>query len=297
MGEGMLAMKEHATYFHWGDWFADESVAQCREATRGIWIDALGRMITAESDRVEGTVDRLVFSLRTCPEILFQAALDLAETGAADVLLDGMPILTWRERRASEGLSEFEFITNSLTKVRLTLISRRLARELESRQLHSKAGKIGMEIRWHKDNEKNNDVITPADNAMVYGDRDMVSGKGGAGGEEQTIYEAYPLKVAKPKALTAIRVAIKKHGFATVLAKTQAYAAARNGDKAFMPHPSTFFNQERYNDDPETWKSREQGTCGHKPSTTGVDRNAGTFNKATGAYSTKRPKDTGANPA
>lgn len=73
------------------------------------------------------------------------------------------------------------------------------------------------------------------------------------------IYEAYPLKVGKPDALKAIGKAIKKHGSEYVLGRTKLYAASRVGqDPKFTPHPSTFYNQERYNDDPETWKARIQ---------------------------------------
>jgi hypothetical protein len=37
------------------------------------------------------------------------------------------------------------------------------------------------------------------------------------------------------------------------LSLTKAYASARNGDVAFVPNPSTWFHQERFNDDPATW--------------------------------------------
>jgi len=58
----------------------------------------------------------------------------------------------------------------------------------------------------------------------------------------------------------------------TVWAKTLAYARARAGDKSFLPHPSTWYNQERYNDDPATWVRNDQ-----KPPVN--SRTAGTFNE------------------
>ena len=84
------------------------------------------------------------------------------------------------------------------------------------------------------------------------------------------VYAAYPLKVGKPAALRAIRSAIQKHGFEPVKAATEAYAAVRAGDKAYLPHPATWFNQERYNDDPATWHRSSAA-----PQT---NRNAGTYN-------------------
>jgi hypothetical protein len=71
--------------------------------------------------------------------------------------------------------------------------------------------------------------------------------------QEEKIYAAYPRKVGKPAALRAIRRAIGQHGFDRVLERTQAYASARGGDLAYMPNPSTWFNEQRYDDDPATW--------------------------------------------
>lgn len=67
------------------------------------------------------------------------------------------------------------------------------------------------------------------------------------------IYAAYPLKVGKPAALRAIRKAMTRTTPERLLEITAAFAARKNGDMSFVPHPSTWFNQERYNDDPSTW--------------------------------------------
>ncbi len=73
--------------------------------------------------------------------------------------------------------------------------------------------------------------------------------------KEEEIYRLFPRKVAKPEALKAIQKALTKISFHDLMQKTQAFASARNGDVAFCPHPATWFNQERYNDDPSTWTS------------------------------------------
>ena len=84
--------------------------------------------------------------------------------------------------------------------------------------------------------------------------------------DAEKIYEAYPLKVGKPAALKAISKAMVKVEPSELLALTQAYATRRNGDLSFTPHPSTWFNQERYNDDPSTWERVEpKPTNGHQP--------------------------------
>lgn len=67
------------------------------------------------------------------------------------------------------------------------------------------------------------------------------------------IYEVYPIKKAKPAALKAIERALRTVPFHVLLERTKAYASTRNGDLSYVPNPATWFNQERYNDDPSTW--------------------------------------------
>lgn len=79
--------------------------------------------------------------------------------------------------------------------------------------------------------------------------------RGSTRGSAEQIYALYPRKVARPDALRAIQKAMAAFGFEFLFERTQAYAAAVNGkDPQFIPHPSTWFNQERFNDAPETWK-------------------------------------------
>lgn len=92
------------------------------------------------------------------------------------------------------------------------------------------------------------------------------------------IYAAYPKHVGRPVALKAISRALKKTGIGPgqLLALTNRYAASVKGsDPRFIPHPSTWFNQERFNDDPKTWE--KNGT--HRNSTTESNRNLGTANE------------------
>lgn len=73
------------------------------------------------------------------------------------------------------------------------------------------------------------------------------------------IYETYPRKTARPKALKCIQKCISRHGFEHVLSKTQEFSKlwANVKDKRFCPHPTTWFNQERYNDPTEEWNRPE----------------------------------------
>ncbi len=72
----------------------------------------------------------------------------------------------------------------------------------------------------------------------------------------EAIYEVYPRKVAKPVAIKAIEACLKETSFEDLLRLTAEYARARKGeDQAYTPHPSTWYNQRRYNDDPATWST------------------------------------------
>ncbi len=71
--------------------------------------------------------------------------------------------------------------------------------------------------------------------------------------QAEEIYKRYPRKVGKPYAIKAINKAINKCGFNHIFEKTKLYAKEYNGDHRYIPHPSKFFNQERYNDDPSEW--------------------------------------------
>ena len=76
------------------------------------------------------------------------------------------------------------------------------------------------------------------------------------GKQAEEIYQAYPRKVAKPAAMKAIEKALKKSSFNDLMAAVREYAKSRDGeDPNFTPHPATWFNQERWNDDRKEWQS------------------------------------------
>jgi len=74
----------------------------------------------------------------------------------------------------------------------------------------------------------------------------------------EDVYNAYPRHEARPEALKAIARAIGKgFGAATLLERTMAYAKTQPPRSQFTPLPATWFNQERFNDDPQEWTRRE----------------------------------------
>jgi hypothetical protein len=77
--------------------------------------------------------------------------------------------------------------------------------------------------------------------------------------QAEAIYQAYPLKVKKPRALAAINKAMAQYDPEFLLERTQSYAAAISWqERRFIPHPATWFTDQQFNDDPETWKPSGQ---------------------------------------
>jgi DNA-binding transcriptional regulator YhcF (GntR family) len=73
----------------------------------------------------------------------------------------------------------------------------------------------------------------------------------------EEIYAAYPRKVGKANAIKAIDKALKKTDASELIRMTELYAQCErsksNEDRKYTPHPATWFNGERYNDDPKEW--------------------------------------------
>lgn len=99
-----------------------------------------------------------------------------------------------------------------------------------------------------------------------------ISNKESEGGVGEENFAAWwstvPNKIGKQAAAKAYRTAVKAirnrpaleggggddpHGF--LLARMLAFAQSPKARSQFCPHPSTWLNEGRYDDDPETWKS------------------------------------------
>ena len=102
----------------------------------------------------------------------------------------------------------------------------------------------------------------------------------------ETIYKEYPRKVAKKEGLEAIRKALKKNTAAFLIEKTKLFAVAVKGmEKKFIPHPATWFNKERFSDDPEEWKetsANDKSLARVEANTPTMDRIGGWFDRPPG---------------
>lgn len=88
--------------------------------------------------------------------------------------------------------------------------------------------------------------------------------KAGIHPDAERVYLLFPKKVGKEAALAAITKALKKHPTEYVLDKTNQFARCVadwpmsyryfNDGADRCPHPSTWFNEGRYEDDPSEWR-------------------------------------------
>lgn len=107
-------------------------------------------------------------------------------------------------------------------------------------------------------------IIMEAENPqlMVYNLKDWVDSVDRPANKEEAerIYMAYPRKVGKPAALKAIQSACRFFEPDYILRKTADFAEiAEKADedrRQFIPYPSTFFNQWRFNDPPDEWRTQ-----------------------------------------
>jgi hypothetical protein len=86
-------------------------------------------------------------------------------------------------------------------------------------------------------------IISPNDASNAAVDHDV---------DAAEIYERYPLKVGKASAIKAIKKALAKATKEQLLEAVTDYAKIR-GKAPYTPHPSTWFNQERWLDDRANW--------------------------------------------
>jgi hypothetical protein len=79
--------------------------------------------------------------------------------------------------------------------------------------------------------------------------------------QAEALWKAYPRKAGKKPGLKAIIKSLKSNKFEDLLKATHKFCAMWEGepDKTFCPHAATWFNQERFNEDPTEWTRPHQG--------------------------------------
>ena len=219
--------------FYVGDWLKD--TRHLSLAARGAWIDILCAMHNSQNRGVA-----------TFSKVQMARYIGASSDQGDSVLAE----LTDPQNPTGKPICDVENMPDG--GIRLT--SRRMTADERKRQLCSDAGKLGggnpaFTIKGHRkgvpkggyDNDSEVDSASFSDNV-------------------ERLYQEYPRKIAKPVALKAIRAALGKASYDVLMEAVQAYAKARIGqEKQYTPHPSTWFNQERWNDDRSEWAANANG--------------------------------------
>jgi len=72
----------------------------------------------------------------------------------------------------------------------------------------------------------------------------------------ESIYQAYPRKIGKTSAMRAIKKSLLKIDYDSLLAAVEEYSRSVAGsDRKFIPHPATWFNAGRWEDDRSEWQA------------------------------------------
>lgn len=234
-------MKLPAMQFYVGDWRKDPGVQSLSYHERGVWFELL--LFMWESER-RGVL--LLKGTRPSDESIARLlGLDARQVG---------PLL---ELFLQRGVADLDPATGAL-------MNRRMVRDEKLRCVRAAAGRKGGLVsqgicsskRPSKTQAKAKQI--PEDE---YEDESVTKKRSRksrtASDAAQKVYEAYPRKVAKPRALKAIETALTKLGFDALLAAVTRYAkSVEDKDAEFIPHPATWFNDERWTDVP----SEKRGT-------------------------------------
>lgn len=214
-------MKLPSFSFYPGDWLRD-NVSGCSMAAQGLWLRMM--LVMHDSERYGYFCSNgVAIPDETAARRTGCASVDEYRTLLAELERQSVP------SRTSDGI----------------LFSRRMVRD------HKKRSEDADRKRRSRDKNGHSSVT------RLSASEDESESEAEITAED--IYQEYPLKVGKPDALKAITRKMDKFPASLLLERVKAYSLARNGDTAFVPNPSTWFNQERFNDDPATWKPR-QGT-------------------------------------
>lgn len=157
------------------------------------------------------------------------------------------------------------------------LINERLDGErrevLEKVERRRKAGAKGAQSRWdgganadanssRNGNANSNRNATPITQAS---ESESVSKSSSfCSSDVERIYQAYPRQVGKQAALEAIHKALKAidqpDPVAWLLSRVEAFAASDAGNRGkYTPHPATWLNEGRYDDDDAEWGKDDDG--------------------------------------
>jgi hypothetical protein len=247
-----------ASLFYWGDFVRDPDLRRCTNAEVGVWIRCLCLMFEAEQRGI----------LATNGIAWTNEEVALAVGGNTDETIKCVTSLVTKGVASRNELG--------------ALMNRRMYRDEKIR--------VDTKIRVQRFREKqnSNDGSNDESNGNVRQCTEAVYETEALPSlsfkriDADSIYGAYPRKVGRGAAIRAIKSSIEKvrkgnrvragcsadEAADFLLERVTAYAESAAGERPsgddYRPHPATWFNHERYFDDPEQWNlKRNGGSNGH----------------------------------
>lgn len=201
-----------------GDWKKDAKLSRCSTAARGVWIDLLCVMHDEDrSGELCGTADELGILARCSASEVVQALTELQAKGAAEVT---------KER-------------NGMWRV----CNRRMCKDAEKRKRNA-------ERQMRHRNSSRDGPITPPITPLSESDIESAF---------EDFWEVFPKgrKGSQGIAREAFLKAIGKAEVAVIIEAATRYAASQIAATRWVKMPSTWLNQECWNDDPAAWIDRD----------------------------------------
>lgn len=229
-GTPTMAKKAPSFPFYARDWLTDTELSECSPATRGIWMDLLSNMwLSPERGMLR----------------------DKTLTGLARMC-------RCTEHQMSEALQELSVTKTSRVTERdnkMTVVNRRMWREEENRKSHADrqeryrakqtASKSGAPV-----SRKNSAPASAFASASASAKKTTPTDSA----DFLSFWEAYPRKVGKGAARRAWKNAtLPEVGVLVAAIELQQNSLQwRRDNGQYIPHPSTWLNQERWLDEPAT---------------------------------------------
>lgn len=200
-----------------GDWLKDAALSRCTPATRGVWIDLLCGM---------HELDRCGQLAGTATELARLCRCSARELVSA----------------TNELQTSGAAIVQRTDKV-ITVCNRRMHADYERRKA------LAAKQKQRRDSARG----SPCNNgsaALFDNDIEIVF---------EQFWEEFPRgrRKSKARAREAFEKALEKTDAETLIAAAKAYAASDAGRGEFVQMPSSWLNQECWNDDREAWRSRD----------------------------------------
>jgi hypothetical protein len=226
-GEGAILIVAKLPYLplYTGDWLKDSALTRCTPAARGVWIDLLCVMHDDNrSGEVRGTIDEVARLARCTADELSHALTDIQNKRAAEVVQRGDEVCIRNRRMYRE------------SQKRKSNAERQ---ERHRKQCRNGEGNAG--VAFEDDTEIENHFIL--------------------------FWDLYPRKVGKrdargawEKAIVVIRQESQcstSEAIEVIAKSASLFAQSPKGKGEFCPHPATWLNQGRYEDDPAAWTDRK----------------------------------------